>query len=68
MDMRDVLNQIAIDVAVIKNDLENIKSLNRTVSKNTNDITKISTQLTMTKWFLGILGSGVVGICIKLFT
>lgn len=62
--MRDeevrILQQIAIDVAVIKNEIENIKKDTDKIDKTIKDIEKVKTQISVAKWVSSVLGVGVI--------
>lgn len=66
-DTSEMLQQIAIDVAVIKNEMAALHSLQKEVVEHGQDLAKINTQLSVVKIISGVLLSGVVGLFIRLF-
>jgi len=65
---QDLLNQIAIDVAVIKSQIEEIADLTKTSKDQNNQITELRTQMKLVQWVGGILGAGFLGFVVKIFT
>lgn len=63
----DLLQQIAVDVAVIKSELAAMKPLKEEVSKNREDIVELRSQLQIFRWVGGVLSTSFLGIFIKLF-
>jgi len=63
----ELLQQIAIDVAVIKAELAILKPLREQVTQNRQDIAELKSQLSVVRWIGGVLGTGFFGIFIKVF-
>ena len=64
---QDLLNQIAIDVAVIKSQMEEITELTKTSKEQSNQITELRTQMKVVQWVGSIFGAGVLGFITKIF-
>lgn len=64
----DLLQQIAIDVAVIKNRLDNFEDIQEKVEIHSEELASVKSQLSVTKWIGGVLGAGVLGVVVKAFT
>lgn len=64
----ELLQQIAIDVAVIKNRLDNMENTQEQVERHSEDLASVKSQLNVVRWVGGVLGAGVLGVVIKTFT
>lgn len=64
---QDLLNQIAIDVAVIKSQMEEITELTKANKEQSNQITELRTQMKVVQWVGSIFGASVLGFIAKIF-
>ena len=63
----ELLQQIAIDVAVIKAEMAVLKPLREQVVKNREDIVELKSQLQLFRWVGGALSTGFFGVFLKVF-
>ncbi len=62
MNQLELLQQIAIDVAVIKAEIENIKKGERENEETSKQVIELKSQMKVAKWLGGTVGTGVLSL------
>ena len=66
--MEELLQQIAIDIAVIKSRMDHFEDTQEKVETHSEELASVKSQLNVVKWIGGVLGAGVLGVVVKAFT
>lgn len=66
-EQMEVLHKIAMDVAVIKNEIEHIKEDHEKLEETSKDVTQLKSQMTTVRWVGSLLTTSIIGIIISKF-
>lgn len=64
----ELLQKIAVDVAVIKNKIDHLEELEVKVEAHSVDLASLKTQISIAQWLGGVVGVAVIGVIIRNFT
>lgn len=64
----DILQQIAIDVAVIKSKMDRLEEADKKIETHSEELASMKTQLGVIKSIGSLIGAGLVGVLFKVFS
>lgn len=64
----ELLQQIAIDVAVIKSKMERLEEADKKIETHSEELASMKTQLSVIKSIGSLIGAGLVGVLFKVFS